>query len=188
MLVFYKKNWLIKQYGSKLVTRNKINIHTNFIIMQIQIDQPAPDFSLFDSDKQKVTLSEQKGSNVVLLFFPQAFTGVCSAELCSVRDNIAAYNNVNAKVFGISVDSVFTLDKFKKEQSYNFPLLSDFNKEVSTLYGTVYDNWIFDMKGVSKRSAFVLDKEGVVRYAEVLENPGEQPDFVKINETLATLS
>lgn len=156
--------------------------------MSIQIDSPAPDFSLFDSDKQKITLSEHKGSNVVLLFFPQAFTGVCTAELCSVRDNIAAYDNVNAKVFGISVDSVFTLDKFKKEQSYNFPLLSDFNKEVSTLYNSIYDTWILDMKGVSKRSAFVIDKEGIVRYAEVLENPGEQPNFVKINEILASLS
>jgi glutaredoxin-dependent peroxiredoxin len=154
---------------------------------QIQTGNAAPDFSLFDSDKQKVTLSEQKGSNVVLLFFPQAFTGVCTAELCSVRDNIAAYNNVNAKVFGISVDSVFTLNKFKQEQSYNFPLLSDFNKEVSTLYGSIYENWILDMKGVSKRSAFVIDKDGIVQYAEVLENPGEQPNFVKINEVLASI-
>jgi peroxiredoxin len=156
--------------------------------MGIQIGQPAPDFTLFDSDKQKLTLSDQKGSNVLLLFFPQAFTGVCTAELCSVRDNIAAYNNVNAKVFGISVDSVFTLDKFKKEQSYNFALLSDFNKEVSTLYQTIYDNWIFDMKGVSKRSAFVIDKNGTIQYAEVLENPGEQPNFDKINEVLAAIN
>jgi glutaredoxin-dependent peroxiredoxin len=155
--------------------------------MSIQIGNAAPDFSLFDSDKQKVTLSEQNGSNVVLLFFPQAFTGVCTAELCSVRDNIAAYNNVNAKVFGISVDSVFTLNKFKQEQSYNFSLLSDFNKEVSTLYGSIYDNWILDMKAVSKRSAFVIDKDGIVQYAEVLENPGEQPNFVKINEVLASI-
>ncbi|MEN9548534.1 MAG: hypothetical protein RIR12_1125 [Bacteroidota bacterium] len=156
--------------------------------MGIQIGQPAPDFTLFDSDKQKLTLSDQKGSNVLLLFFPQAFTGVCTAELCSVRDNIAAYNNVNAKVFGISVDSVFTLDKFKKEQSYNFALLSDFNKKVSTLYQTIYDNWIFDMKGVSKRSAFVIDKNGTIQYAEVLENPGEQPNFGKINEVLAAIN
>lgn len=156
--------------------------------MDIQIGQPAPDFTLFDSDKQKLTLSDHKGSNVLLLFFPQAFTGVCTAELCSVRDTIAAYNNVNAKVFGISVDSVFTLDKFKKEQSYNFALLSDFNKEVSTLYQTIYDNWILDMKGVSKRSAFVIDKNGTIQYAEVLENPGEQPNFDKINEVLAAIN
>jgi peroxiredoxin len=156
--------------------------------MGIQIGQPAPDFTLFDSDKQKLTLSDQKGSNVLLLFFPQAFTGVCTAELCSVRDNIATYNNVNAKVIGISVDSVFTLDKFKKEQSYNFALLSDFNKEVSTLYQTIYDNWILDMKGVSKRSAFVIDKNGTIQYAEVLENPGEQPNFDKINEVLSAIN
>lgn len=151
------------------------------------IGQPAPDFSLFNADKEKVNLSDFKGKNVVLLFFPQAFTGVCTEELCSVRDNMSKYESLNAQVLGISVDSVFTLAKFRDEQKYNFPLLSDFNKEVSSLYGCIYDSWILDMKGVSKRSAFVIDKEGVIRYAEVLENPGLQPDFNAINETLAKL-
>lgn len=155
--------------------------------MIIETGQIAPDFSLYDNEKNKVTLSELKGQNVLLLFFPQAFTSVCTKELCSIRDNIAAYNNTNAKVFGISVDSVFTLNKFREEQQYNFPLLSDFNKEVSTLYGTIYNDWILDMKGVSKRSAFLIDKEGVIRYAEVLENAGEVPDFGKIQEILAAL-
>ena len=155
--------------------------------MSIQIGQAAPDFTLYDTDKQKVTLSELKGKNVLLLFFPQAFTGVCTAELCSIRDNIAIYNYTNATVLGISVDSVFTLGKFKSEQSYNFPLLSDFNKEVSTAYGAIYDSWILDMKGVSKRSAFLIDKTGIVKYAEVLENPGEQPDFNAIQSVLKTL-
>ena len=155
--------------------------------MSIQIGQAAPDFTLYDTDKQKVTLSELKGKNVLLLFFPQAFTGVCTAELCSIRDNIAIYNDTNATVLGISVDSVFTLGKFKSEQSYNFPLLSDFNKEVSTAYGAIYDSWILDMKGVSKRSAFLIDKTGIVKYAEVLENPGEQPDFNAIQSVLKTL-
>ena len=155
--------------------------------MSIQIGQTAPDFTLYDTDKQKVTLSELKGKNVLLLFFPQAFTGVCTAELCSIRDNIAIYNDTNATVLGISVDSVFTLGKFKSEQSYNFPLLSDFNKEVSTAYGAIYDSWILDMKGVSKRSAFLIDKTGIVKYAEVLENPGEQPDFNAIQSVLKTL-
>jgi peroxiredoxin len=116
--------------------------------MSIQIGQAAPDFTLFDSDKNPVKLSEQKGNNVLLLFFPQAFTSVCTKELCAVRDNIALYNNANAKVFGISVDSVFTLAKFKEEQQFNFPLLSDFNNEVSGNFETIYKDWILNMKGV----------------------------------------
>lgn len=156
--------------------------------MKIEIGQTAPDFTLHDSDKNKVTLSELKGQIVLLLFFPQAFTGVCTKELCGVRDNIALYNNANAKVLGISVDSVFTLNKFKEEQQYNFALLSDFNKEVSELYDSIYHDWILDMKGVSKRSAFVIDKERIIRYAEVLENAGEVPNFEKIQEVLAQLN
>lgn len=156
--------------------------------MKVQVGQAAPDFALYDNDKNKVTLSEHKGSNVVLLFFPAAFTGVCTAELCSVRDNLKAYENVNAKVYGISVDSLFTLNKFKQEQNLNFPLLSDFNKEASKAYGSLYESFVFDMQGVSKRSAFVVDKEGVIRYAEVLENAGEQPNFEAISQTLQTLS
>lgn len=153
--------------------------------MKIEAGQNAPDFSLYDSDKNKVTLSDYKGKQVLLLFYPQAFTGVCTKELCTVRDNIAQYENVNAQVFGISVDSVFTLAKYKSEQSLNFPLLSDFNKEVSQAYGTLYENWIFEMKGVSKRSAFVIDEEGVVQYAEVLENAGDLPNFEAIEAALA---
>lgn len=156
--------------------------------MKIEIGQTAPNFTLHDSDKNKVTLSELRGQNVLLLFFPQAFTGVCTKELCGVRDNIALYNNANARVLGISVDSVFTLNKFKEEQHYNFSLLSDFNKEVSALYNSIYHDWILDMKGVSKRSAFVIDKDGTIRYAEVLENAGEVPNFEKIQEVLAKLN
>jgi peroxiredoxin len=153
----------------------------------IQIGQQAPDFTLFDSDKQKVALSDYKGKNVLLLFFPQAFTGTCTKELCSTRDNIALYNSANAQVFGISVDSVFTLAKYKEEQHLNFPLLSDFNKTTSSAYGSLYDSFVFDMKGVSKRSAFVVDKQGIVRYAEVLEAATDLPDFCAIQKTLETL-
>jgi glutaredoxin-dependent peroxiredoxin len=156
--------------------------------MPIQIGQQAPEFSLYNSDKQKVSLSDLKGSNVLLLFFPQAFTGTCTKELCSTRDNIAVYNQANAKVFGISVDSVFTLAKYKEEQQLNFPLLSDFNKETSIAYDTLYGSFVFDMKGVSKRSAFVLDKNGVVQYAEVLETASDLPDFAAIQKKLATLN
>ncbi len=157
--------------------------------MSIQTGQQAPAFTLFDTDKNKVSLADQKGSNVVVLFFPLAFTGVCTAELCSVRDNIATYNNTNAKVFGVSVDSLFTLGKFKAEQNLNFPLLSDFNKDAAKAFGVLYETFpAFDMQGVSKRAAFVIDKEGVVRYAEICPTPGDLPDFSAIQQTLAGLA
>jgi len=155
--------------------------------MAIEIGATAPGFTLYDSEKNKISLADYKGKNVLLLFFPQAFTSVCTTELCSLRDNIAIYNDANAQVFGISVDSVFTLAKFKADQQFNFPLLSDFNKEVSTGYGALYADWILDMKGVSKRAAFVIDNEGIIRYSEVLENAGEQPNFEAIQQILGTL-
>lgn len=156
--------------------------------MSIQAGNKAPDFTLYNSDKEKVTLSEQQGKNVLLLFFPLAFTSVCTAELCSVRDNLSMYNNMNAAVYGISVDSPQTLDRFKKDQNLNFPLLSDFNKEVSTSYDAIYETFAMGMKGVSKRAAFVIDKDGIVQYAEVLENAGEQPNFAEINKVLESLN
>ncbi|HEY4109262.1 redoxin domain-containing protein [Puia sp.] len=156
--------------------------------ISLQVGQQAPDFTLFNSEKQKVSLSDYKGKNVLLLFFPQAFTGTCTKELCSTRDNIALYNQANAQVFGISVDSIFTLARYKEDQQLNFPLLSDFNKNVSTEYGTLYDTFVFDMRGVSKRSAFVIDKAGIIRYAEVLETASDLPDFAAIQKTLTTLN
>jgi len=158
--------------------------------MAIQIGQKAPDFTLYDSEKKKRSLAEFAGNkNILLLFFPQAFTGVCTKELCAVRDGIAKYDNDKAQVLGISVDSVFTLAKFKEEQHYNYPLLSDFNKEVSALYDTLYASFTdMDMRGVSKRSAFIIDKEGIVQYAEVLESAGDIPDFKAIDEKLASLA
>src|SRR6266700_1093075 len=155
--------------------------------MTIEKGQPAPDFSLYDTEKKKVTLHELQGKNVLLLFFPLAFTGTCTKELCSIRDNISQYDQVNARVFGISVDSVYALGRFKEEQRLNFPLLSDFNKEVSKEYGSLYDTFSLDMKGVSKRSAFVIDKTGKIRYAEVLEKATDLPDFEAINATLASI-
>lgn len=156
--------------------------------MSISVGQKAPDFNLFDTDKNKVSLADQKGSNVVILFFPLAFTGVCTAELCNIRDNIAVYNNTNAKVFGVSVDSLFSLGKFKEEQNLNFPLLSDFNKEASKAFDVLYETFpAFEMQGVSKRSAFVIDKEGVVQYAEICPTPGDLPNFTAIQSTLAGL-
>jgi peroxiredoxin len=147
----------------------------------------APDFSLFDSEKKKVTLSDLKGSNVLLLFFPLAFTSTCTKELCEVRDNISFYNRVNAIVLGISVDSLYSLARYRKDQDLNFALLSDFNKEVSALYGSLYDSFSYNMRGVSKRSAFLVDREGVIQYAEVLENAGQVPQFAEITRILEDL-
>jgi len=156
--------------------------------MAITVGQQAPDFSLYDSEKNKVTLSEQKGKNIVLVFFPLAFTGTCTAELCSIRDNYNIYDTLDAQVYGISVDSMFSLGKFKEEQKLNFPLLSDFNKKASTAYEAIYEHFFNDMDGVSKRSAFVIDKEGIVRYAEVLENALELPDFAAIQNCLKEIN
>ncbi|MBL0357331.1 MAG: redoxin domain-containing protein [Chitinophagaceae bacterium] len=156
--------------------------------MAIEKGQQAPGFTLFDTDKKKVALSDYKDKNVVLLFFPLAFTAVCTAELCSVRDNIATYNDANAQVLGISVDSLFTLGKYRAEEKLNFPLLSDFNKSASISFGVLYDVFpAFEMQGVSKRAAFVIDKAGIVQYSEVCPIPGDLPNFTAILETLALL-
>ena len=156
--------------------------------MALKTGDKAPNFTLFSEEKKEVSLDDFKGQKVVLLFFPQSFTGVCTTELCSTRDDIAFYQNLNANILAISVDSVFTLGKFKEEQNLNFPLLSDFNKEVSRAYESLYEDWILNMKGVSKRSAFVIDGEGIIRYAEVLDNPKELPNFEAVKSTLESLN
>ncbi len=153
--------------------------------MSINVGQMAPDFSLYNTDKKEVKLSDLRGKKVIIHFFPQAFTGVCTTQLCTMRDNINYYTNLNAVVLGISVDSVFTLGKFKEQENYNFDLLSDLNKETSRAYGSIYEEWILGMKGVSKRAAFVIDENGVVTYAEVLESAGDLPDFSKIEAAVA---
>jgi peroxiredoxin len=153
--------------------------------MSITVGQMAPDFSLYNTEKKEVKLSDLKGKKVIIHFFPQAFTGVCTTQLCTMRDNLNYYTNLNAVVLGISVDSIFTQAKFKEVENYNFDLLSDFNKEVSRSYGAFYEDWILNMKGVSKRAAFVIDEEGKVAYAEVLESAGDLPDFSKIEQAVA---
>lgn len=153
----------------------------------LQPGDKAPDFSLRASDKSLVKLSEQQGKKVVLLFFPFAFTGVCTKELCYMRDSLAEYEKLDAQILAISVDSPYTLAKWKEEQGFNFPLLSDFNKTVSRKYDALYREFAFGLKGVSKRSAFVIDKKGMIRYAEVLENAGELPNFAAVDTTLKAL-
>jgi len=155
--------------------------------MILQVGDKAPDFKLYNSNKQEVSLSDYKGKNVVILFFPLAFTSTCTTELCEIRDNISIYSNLDAEILGISVDSLFTLEKYKAEQNLPFNLLSDFNKETSTAYGALYENFVLGMKGVSKRSAFVVDAEGIIQYAEVLESAGDLPNFEAVQDALKSL-
>ena len=152
--------------------------------MSLQIGQPAPQFTLVSSSLKEVSLADYKGKKVVLHFFPAAFTGTCTTQLCTMRDSFGYYDGLNAVIFGISVDMPFTLAKFKEENNYQFELLSDFNKEASTAYGAIYENFVFGLKGVSKRAAFVIDEEQNIIYAEVLESAGDLPDFAAIAEVV----
>jgi len=156
--------------------------------MSTQTNTLAPDFTLQNTNGDEISLSSFKGDkNVVLLFFPLAFTGTCTEELCTTRDNMKLYDSLDAEVIAISVDSFFTLNEFKKNQNLNFTLLSDFNREVAEKYNVLYDDF-FGMEGVAKRSAFVIDKEGAIQYQEILEDAGELPDFKKIQETLNNIA
>lgn len=152
--------------------------------MSLQIGDQAPDFKLYSSDLTEVSLAAFKGKKVIIHFFPMAFTGVCTEQLCAMRDNFSFYEGINAQVLGISVDSPFSLAKFKEVQNYQFPLLSDFNKNVSEAYNALYPEFVFGLKGVSKRAAFVIDEEGKITYAEVLEDAKDLPDFKAIDDAL----
>ncbi len=153
--------------------------------MALQIGDIAPDFTLYDTKKQKVSLSSFRGRNVVILFYPFAFSSVCTAELCNMRDNLSLYNSLNAEILAISVDSVYTLSRFREDQKLNFELLSDFNKEVSQKYEALFEVFpSLEMRGVSKRAAFVLDKNGVIIFAQINEKPQDLPDFSAIQAAL----
>ncbi len=151
---------------------------------KISVGDKAPEFTLRDTDKSEKSLNDYAGQHVVLLFFPLAFTGVCTKELCGVRDELNIYKDLDAQVVAISVDSLFTLEQFKAAEKLNFPLLSDFNKEVSRSYGSIYEDFVLGMKGVSKRSAFVISPEGMIKYAEILEDAGQIPNFDNIKKAL----
>jgi peroxiredoxin len=155
--------------------------------MSLRIGDKAPDFSLYSSSKELVSLHDFRDKNVVLLFFPLAFTSVCTKELCSTRDTIGEYNELGTEVLAISVDSPQTLDKFKEFNGLNFTLLSDFNKEVTRAYDVMYEEYTLGMRGVSKRAVFVIDGEGMIRHAEVLEVSGNMPDFDAVKDSLRSL-
>ncbi len=160
--------------------------------MALRVGDAAPNFTLKNAADEKYSLSDFKGKkNVVVLFFPAVGTSVCEKELCSTRDSMKDYENLDAQVLAISVDGPFAQKLWTDKHKFNFPVLSDFNKEVSPAYGSFYDVFLpgkFDLKGVSKRSAFVVDKKGIIQYAEVLENAGNEPNYSAIQETLKKLS
>jgi len=154
--------------------------------MAADVGSAAPDFTLMNQDREPVTLSQLKGTPVVLAFFPAAFSGTCQKELCTIRDSMGALNAARAKVLGISVDTFFALKAFQDQQQLNFPLLSDFNKEVIRDYG-VFNEDMIGLKGIAKRSVFVLDKDGVVRHREVLEDARNEPDYKQVLDSVASL-
>jgi peroxiredoxin len=154
----------------------------------LQIGEKAPGFTLVSSDKKDVSLSDFKGQNVLLLFFPFAFTGTCTKELCQMRDDLATYEKLHATILAISVDSPHTLNKFKELNQLPFLLLSDFNKVACTTYDCKHEEFSLGLKGVAKRSAFIIDKEGILRYQEILEIPSSLPNFDSINEVLNNLN
>tara|TARA_R110000868_G_scaffold304437_27_gene565501 strand:- start:10108 stop:10575 length:468 start_codon:yes stop_codon:yes gene_type:complete len=155
--------------------------------MSLKVKDKAPNFKLQNTNREYVQLSDYKGrKNILLLFYPLAFSGVCTTELCSTRDNLKIYEAFDAEVLAISIDSFFVQKAFKDSQNLNFQLLSDFNKDASKKFGVLYDDF-FGMQGVAKRSAFIIDKEGIVQYAEILEDSSKVPNFNIIQNTLAEL-
>ena len=144
--------------------------------MAVAVGSKAPDFTLMNQDREAVTLSALRGKPVVLAFFPAAFSSVCSKEMCTFKDSMAQLGKANAQVFGVSVDTFFTLKAFQDQQKLNFPLLSDFNKTVIRDYG-VFNEDMIGLKGIAKRAVFVIDQDGIVRHAEVLEDARNEPDY-----------
>ena len=155
--------------------------------MAIKVGDKAPDFTLFDADRKQRSLKEFLGKKTVLAFFPGAFTGVCTKEMCTLRDSLSALSGMNAQVIAISVDSPFANKAFVDQNKLGFPILSDHNREVSMKYVGVYN----DFAGVpgyaaAKRSVFVLDGNGTVKYAWVTENPGAEPDYGQVKNAVGS--
>jgi len=155
--------------------------------MSIDVGAAAPDFPLPNQDREPVTLSGRRGRPVVLAFFPAAFSSVCTQELCTFRDRLSALNLADAQVYGISVDTFFTLKAFQKDQHLTFPLLSDFNKQVIRDYG-VFNEDMIGLKGIAKRAVFVIDKDGIVRHSEVLADARNEPDYDRVFGALKQLA
>ncbi|MFM7217692.1 MAG: redoxin domain-containing protein [Bacteroidota bacterium] len=154
----------------------------------LQVGQQAPDFKLIDIDKNEVTLEKFRGKNLVLFFFPMAWTGVCTKEMCAIQEDYTSYSNLNAQTVGVSVDTLFALKRFGEDNKIAFPLLSDFNKQAIKDYGVVHTDFAFGYKEVAKRATFVLDKDGVIRFIEILPQLGDMPNMDAIKDALKGLS
>lgn len=155
--------------------------------MAVEVGAKAPDFTLPDQDRQSVTLSERlERGPVVLAFFPGAFSGTCTKEMCTFRDWMAEFNDVSAQVIGVSTDTFFALKAWADAQKLNFTLLSDYNREVIPRYGVVNPDMI-GLKNIAKRAVFVIDRNGVVRHREVLDDARNEPDYAKVKSALASL-
>jgi peroxiredoxin len=152
----------------------------------VDVGTSAPDFTLVNQDRQPVTLSASRGKPVVLAFFPAAFSSTCTAELCTFNNRMSQLNAANAQVYGISVDTFFALKAFRDSQHLSFPLLSDFNKEVIRLYDVFFEDMI-GLKGLAKRAVFVIDKDGVIRHRQVVQDARNEPDYEQVFSTLASL-
>jgi peroxiredoxin len=155
--------------------------------MTIELGRKAPDFTLPCCDGERVEtfqLNRNLGSEkIILAFFPLAFTPVCTDEMCQLSDELARFQQLSAKVYGISVDSPFALNAFIKAHDLKIKLLSDFNREVSHLFGVLHEE-LMGLRGIAKRSVFVLDKDGTVRYRWVSDDPGVMPDLNEIHQAL----
>lgn len=156
--------------------------------MAVEVGQSAPDFTLYDTDRKQRSLNEFKGKNVVLAFFPGAFTGVCTTEACAWRDQIDQFNSLNAQVVGISVDPPFAQKVWSDQNNVNYPFLSDFNRQVVNQYGLTFQN-LAGLEGyvAANRAVLVLDKDGVVRYKWVAPNPGTEPNYDEVREAVSQL-
>jgi glutaredoxin-dependent peroxiredoxin len=156
--------------------------------MAADVGSKAPDFTLPDQDRQSVTLSTELANHsaVVLAFFPAAFSGVCTKELCTFRDQLGSLNKLKAQVYGLSVDTFFALKAFATEQKLTFPLLSDFNKDTIRAYDVLNPEMV-GLKGIAKRAVFVIDKSGTIRHKEVLEDARNEPDYAALNAAIAAL-
>jgi peroxiredoxin len=155
--------------------------------MPADVGSKAPDFTLVNQDREPVKLSEQLGSgNIVLAFFPAAFSGTCTKEMCTFRDSIGQLSGLGAKVYGISTDTFFALKAWGDQQRLGFPLLSDYNKRAIEAYDVVNPDMI-GLKNIARRAVIVIDKGGVIRYREVLDDARNEPDYEKLKEALKTL-
>lgn len=155
--------------------------------MALQVGDKAPLFTLKNAAMEDVRLEDFSGQNLLLLFVPLAFTGVCTEEVCQMSAEVNAYAELGAHAVAVSVDSPFSLKAWADKEGIAIPLLSDFNKEVSAAYGAQYED-LLGFKGVAKRSAFVVDGQGIVRYAWVSDDPKVLPDFAAIKACLQSLN